>query len=225
VGNLAFPPADADNWIVYFMAIAAGLGAAFCMLIPRSAWPKIIAVLVTSAALVWLLIKPFVGFSITVRVATSCIAALALGMTLWWVFVNQLARVGPRVLAPIALAIVSGGGAAVLGDSGLAIHGGFTLGAMTVILITLATVAAFTQNFSMAGGGILAAMIVLVGTIIYAYFNISPEPTRGCPGCDGEGRGCGARSRCWQSCWELDRRSLLLKGVRPLRHRPSYRTL
>ena len=175
VGDFQFPPSSADNWIVYLMPVAMVLGVLFCRL-PRAPWVRLGAVAAACVALVWLLLKPLIGSEFSTADAACHIAAGAVAMTLWWLLLNQLARSGPRMLAPVILFFMAAGAAAILADSGLAVRGGFPLGALALALVTAAIIAAITPRFSLAGGGTLATTLVLFGTMIYAYFYIA-EPT------------------------------------------------
>lgn len=176
VGGYRFPPTAADNWIVYFSLAAIVLGMLDTWLRP-SLWIRLGATLILSAALIWLLVAPVIGNDLSRNAAIVSVAALSVAMTLWWFLLDQLASLGPRLLAPIALFLGTAGSAAILADSGLAQRGGFTLGAMAVILGAVIVMAAMTRAFSLAGGGTLAVAIVLFGTIVYARFYMYPEPT------------------------------------------------
>src|SRR5579864_5336408 len=57
VGDFHFPPTSADNWIVYLLLPVALVGALGCWLRPGPiVW--LIAELLLSAALIWLLLRP-----------------------------------------------------------------------------------------------------------------------------------------------------------------------
>lgn len=177
VGDFHFPPVDVDNWIVYFLLPAALIGVLGCWFRPGpTAW--IITILLLCAALVWLLLRPLIGSEISAAGAIVRIAALSIAMTVWWVILNEHARRGPRLLAPVIALLVSAGSAAILGDSGLAQRGGMTCAAMTVLLVGVLVIATITRHFTLAGGATLAITIVLFGTMTYGYFYIYPEPTR-----------------------------------------------
>lgn len=175
VGDLHFPPASADNWIVYLMPVVMLLGVAFCRL-PRAALPRVAAVLVLSALLSWLVIKPLISGDFTRTLAALQIAASAVAMTAWWLVVNELARRGPRMLAPAVVVLVSAGASVILGEGGLAIRGGLPLAALAGIALAATVVAAIIPRFRLSGGGTLAITIILFGTFLYAYFYVA-EPT------------------------------------------------
>ena len=175
VGDLHFPPASVDNWIVYVMPVVMVLGVAFCRL-PRAALPRVAAVVVVSAIVSWFIIKPLIGSELTRNVAAAQIAASAVAMTAWWLVVNELARRGPRMLAPAVVVLVSAGASVVLGEAGLAIRGGLPLAALAGIALAATVVAAIIPRFRLNGGGTLAVTVILFGTFLYAYFYMA-EPT------------------------------------------------
>lgn len=175
VGDFQWPPTSADNWIVYLMPAAMVGGVLFCAF-PLPPWARVVAVAALAVVLIWLLLRPLVGSEFSGAAAAGWIAAGALAMNLWWVAINQLARYGPRLLAPIVLILTAGGGAAILADNGLLQRGGLVLGAMTAILAASAVVAAMSPRFRLAGGGTLAATLVLFGTLLYGYYYIYPDP-------------------------------------------------
>lgn len=177
VGEFHFPPVEVDNWIVYFLLPAALVGALGCWLRPGPVvW--LIAVMVLCGALIWLLLRPLIGGVISPGGAVLRIPFLAILMTLWWVMLNQLARRGPRLVAPAVAFLVAVGSAVVLGSNGMALRGGFPCAAMSAVLAGVLLIALISRRFTLAGGGTLAVTIVLFGTIIYGYFYIYPEPSR-----------------------------------------------
>ena len=176
VGDFQFPPTSADNWIVYLMPAAMIGGLLFCLL-PLPPWSRVVAVAGLAVALVWLLLKPLIGSDISGPAAAGRIAAGAVAMTVWWVLINQLARHGPRMLAPLVLLLAAAGGAVILGDNGLAQRGGEVFVALAAILAACAVVSAITPRFRLAGGGTLAAALALFGTMLYGYYYIYPDPT------------------------------------------------
>ena len=177
VGELGFPAASPDNWIIYVAAAGAIVGVAFCLL-PVPKWAHVATVLVLAALLCFMLLKPLLDAATVARAtAAAWIAGGAVAMTLWWLGMNQIARAGPRMLAPAVAMLVALGGAAILGEGGLAQRGGFTLGAMAVVLGASLAVATFTPRFSLAGGGMLVTTLVILGTLFYAWFYIYPDPS------------------------------------------------
>ena len=64
-----------------------------------------------SAALIWLLLRPLIGAEVSRAGALLRTVILALVMTGWWVALNQLARNGPRLLAPLIAFLVAVGAA------------------------------------------------------------------------------------------------------------------
>lgn len=176
VGDFQFPPTSADNWIVYLMPAAMIGGVLFCLL-PLPPWSRVVAVAGLAVALLWLLLKPLIGSEFSCTAAAGRIAAGAVAMTVWWVLINQLARHGPRMLAPLILMLAAAGGAVILGDNGLAQRGGMVLAALAAILAACAVVCALAPRFRLAGGGTLAATLALFGTLLYGYYYIYPDPT------------------------------------------------
>jgi hypothetical protein len=175
VGDLSFPPGSADNWILYFMPVAMGVGLLFCA-VGRAPLLRVLVVMAVCAVLNWLLLRPLIGESMAVRVVALWIAAGTIAMTLWWVLLTWISRSGPRLLGPVIAMIVAAGGAVILGNGGLAQRGGFTLGALAVVMGATVVVAAISPQFSLAGGGALAVMLVVWGTMVYGYHYIYPEP-------------------------------------------------
>jgi hypothetical protein len=175
VGDLAFPPADPDTWILCLMPIAMAAGILFCM-IGRAPILRLACVTVICAVLSFLLIRPLIGQPLSRQGATLWTAGGAILMTLWWLIFNSLAMRAPRLLAPLVGLIVAAGAAAILGDGGMALRGGFPLMVLTLGLAATSVVAAVAQRFKLAGGGTLAVTLVFVGTILYAYHYVYPEP-------------------------------------------------
>ena len=175
VGDLHFPPASVDNWIVCMMPVVMVLGILFCRL-PPAPLLRLAAVLVVSVVLSWLLIKPLIGGEMTSGAAALQIAAGAFAMTSWWLVLNELARHGPRMTAPGIVVIVATGASVVLSENGLAIRGGLPLAALAAMALAAAIIAAITPRFKLAGGGTLAVTVIVFGTFLYAYFYVA-EPT------------------------------------------------
>jgi drug/metabolite transporter (DMT)-like permease len=175
VGDLRFPPASPDNWIIYLLPVVMLLGVLFCML-PPAPLLRLAGVLAVSVALAWLLLKPLIGVDTPPLGAGLQIAAASIAMTAWWLLLNELARRGPRLTAPAIVVLVAAGGSLVLGENGLAIRGGLPLAALAAIALAATVVAALTHGFKLAGGGTLAVSLILFGTFLYAYFYL-PEPT------------------------------------------------
>lgn len=175
VNGLAFPPASADAWIVYLLVPCALIGALGCWMRPGPlAW--LTTVWLLFAVLVWLLLRPLIGTDVSRFGAAGRVVIFALAMTVWWAMLNHLARHGPRLLAPAIILLVSTGAAVILGDNGLAQRGGFTCAALAGIMGAVLVAGAITRRFTFAGGGTLAASLVLLGTLAYGWFYIYPEP-------------------------------------------------
>jgi len=175
VGDLAVPPANPDTWILYLMPVVMAVGIVFC-LIGRAPILRLGCVIVICAVLSFLLVRPLIGQPMSRQAAILWTAGGAILMSLWWLIFNTLATRGPRMLAPMAGLVVAAGAAAVLGDGGLALRGGFPLTVLALVLAATCAVAFFTPRFKLAGGGTLAVTFVIVGTILYAYHYIYPEP-------------------------------------------------
>jgi hypothetical protein len=175
VGDLRFPPSSPDNWILYLMPVVMGVGVLFCSM-PPAPKTRVLCVLVVCALLNWLLIKPLVGEGMSRLVGGMWVVGGALGMTVWWLGLNKIARRGPRVLGPAVAMMVAAGAAAILGDGGLALRGGFPLGVLAVELAATCVIAAWAKQFSLAGGGTTAVTLVVLGTVLYGYHYIYPEP-------------------------------------------------
>ena len=175
VNGLHFPPSSSDAWIVYLLVPCALIGVLGCwMRIGPVAW--LIAVLLLFAVLVWLLLRPLIGTEVSRFGAAWRIVVFSIAMTVWWVMLNHLARYGPRLLAPAVSLLVALGAAVILGDNGLARRGGFTCAALAVLMMAVLLAGAITRRFTFAGGGTLAASLVLLGTLAYGWFYIYPDP-------------------------------------------------
>jgi hypothetical protein len=170
-GRPAFPPRDAQTWLVYLAAISVLIAIAATVAGPkRWRWAIMLVSILLIGATVWLLARsqiPLFGW----RRFLMRAAVIAVGMVVWWLLMDRLAA-RPKAAAaalPLILTITASVAALTLVNAHsvflgqLAGASAAALGAMTVAGLRF-------RKFSLARGGVLTLTIVLLGVILAGHF-------------------------------------------------------
>ena len=170
-GRPAFPPRDAQTWLIYlggisvFIAIAATVAGS-----KRWRWPIIGLSVALIVATVWLLARsqiPMFGW----RRFLMRAAIVAVGMVAWWLLLDRLAgrsKSGAAAL-PLILTITAAVAAlAIVNAHSLFL--GQLAGASAAVLGTITVAALWFKKLSLARGGVLTLAVVLLGVILASHF-------------------------------------------------------
>ncbi len=118
-GWAPFPPTDTTNWLPYFAAAGAVLGA-FCAMLEIRAWMRALIFGLVSAGALRLLLKPKFSYGWSLPEGCLWVIALAVAMVLLAAVIDLLVRRSATVIeTPAFLLIVCGGtfGALLLSSS------------------------------------------------------------------------------------------------------------
>ena len=163
-GMPSFPPASAQQWLVFLGVPVVGIAVVQPLVKSR-------AIAVTASVIVlgitpWLLLRK-VTF-LEPRILWTWIAATALAMIAWWIAMESLARRARGASLPMLLGMA-------VGVSGLAIinsHSatmGQVAGSVAIPLFVVSLVAWWSRGASLARGGMLAVTVLLLGLLLFAH--------------------------------------------------------
>src|SRR5688572_26257053 len=163
-GLPSFPPASAQQWLVFLGVPVVGIAVV-------QPFVKSRAMAVTASVIVlgitpWLLLRK-VTF-LEPRILWTWTAASTLAMTAWWLAMESLARRGRGASLPLLLGMV-------VGVSGLAIinaHSatmGQAAGSVAIPLLVVSLAALWSRGASLARGGMLAVTVQLLGLLLFAH--------------------------------------------------------
>ena len=160
----SFPPLEMHNWLPFI-----AMGTAIIGIIATAMRRDWIVHSVLSLALIlitsWLLIKTS---STPPAERWAWTAALAAGLTIWWVAMELLARRNPGPGLPILLAFFAAGSALVLADSGT-ISFAQLAGAVALAVGLIGLTALWFKNLSLSRGAMLALAVLLMGLIFCGH--------------------------------------------------------
>jgi hypothetical protein len=172
-GPPAFPPRDAQTWLVYLAAISVLIAILATILAPRKTWPwfllaplSIILILVT----VWLLARsqiPLFGWKRFLLRA----AVIAAGMIVWWLLMEGLAARPKGMAAALPLVLtVTASVASVAIVNAHSVFLGQLAGSIAAALGAITLLGLWFKKLSLSRGGLLTLTIVLLGVILAGHF-------------------------------------------------------
>ena len=167
-GRPPFPPRDAQTWLVYLGGVAVLIAIATSIAKKRSRWILIVPSVVLIAATAWFVGRsqiPIIGwrqFLIRLAVIAACMVA-------WWVLVDLLAARVKGAAVPLVLMLTASVAALAIVDAG-SVFVGQLAGASAATLGALMVVGLWFRKLSLAGGGVLALTVVLLGVVLAGYF-------------------------------------------------------
>ncbi len=165
-GNAHLRPHVAQEWLAW-AGVASVAVSIFGTIKPRArfiAWVLSIAVL---AATVWLVAgrrQHAMGHD-----AFYTLLAIAGGAgVVWWIAIEALAVRVRGGTMPLLLSGVAGASALVLANSGT-MQLGQIEGGVAIVLLVLALLGMWLKQVSLAGGGVLAAAVIVLGLLLCGY--------------------------------------------------------
>ena len=166
-GWVAFPPADTTNWLPGF-ALLTALLSAFCGVVTRKAWVRVLILSLVSAGALRLLLKPKFEYGWSLTEGYVWVALLAAAMVLVTIILDALVqRPAMAVEMPALLLIICAGtfGALVLSGSML-------LGQFTVVLgaAILGTLVFSARKLNVSRGIVPVFSLLLVALLLSGYF-------------------------------------------------------
>ena len=166
-GWVAFPPADTTNWLPGFALVTAVLSA-FCGVVTRKAWVRVLILSLVSAGALRLLLKPKFEYGWSLTEGYVWVALLAAAMVLVTIILDALVqRPAMAVEMPALLLIICGGtfGALILSGSML-------LGQFTVVLgaAVLGSSVFSARKVNVSRGIVPVFSLLLVALLLSGYF-------------------------------------------------------
>jgi len=159
-GRPKFPPIEAEAWLVYIAFIPAVLGT-LARLLPRARLACWLVSMVTLAATAWLICRPASATSSTM------IAAVAVGMIIWWGAMETLARRASAASTLLPLLFMTAAAAMVLLNSATQRYAqlaGSIASSLTVVLALT-----WMLRPQLVNGGVLAVAIIVPGLLICGH--------------------------------------------------------
>lgn len=171
-GWAAFPPADTTNWLPYFAAAGAVLGA-FCAVLQIRGWMRALIFGLVSAGALRLLLKPKFSYGWSLPEGCLWVIALAVAMVLLAAVIDLLVRRSATAIeTPAVLLIICGGtfGALMLSSSIL-------LGQLAAILgAALFGSLVFTMRKVDLGRGIVPLFSLLLSALVISGYFFAELP-------------------------------------------------
>ena len=172
-GRPAFPPRDAQTWLVYLGAISVLIAILATVLAPKKRWSWFVLAplsIILILATVWLLARsqiPLFGWKRFLLRA----AVIAAGMIVWWVLMEALAARPKGVAAalPLILTITASVAALTIVNAHSMLLGQLA-GSIAAALGAITLLGVWFKKLSLARGGVLTLTIVLLGVILAAHF-------------------------------------------------------
>ena len=163
VGRPAFPPREAQGWLMYLAMTAAAVSLIATAVRARAVviWPLSIMLLFATARLLPKAESLESAFWPTVAIAAGA-------MLVWWITMERLASRTLGATLPFLLSGVAGVLALVLVDAGTQLVGQIC-GAVAVMLLAIAAVALWYRNLTLAHGGILITAVLLLGLLLCGH--------------------------------------------------------
>ena len=166
-GWIPFPPADTTNWLPGFALVTAVLSA-FCGMVTRKAWVRVLILSLVSAGALRLLLKPKFEYGWSLTEGYVWVAFLAAAMVLVTIILDVLVRrPAMAVEMPALLLIICAGTFGALTLSGSMLLGQFTVVLGAAVLGSLV----FTARKVNLGRGIVPVFsLLLVMLLLSGYF-------------------------------------------------------
>ena len=172
-GRPAFPPRDAQTWLVYLGAIAVLIAILASVLPHKRNWPWFVLaplsiglILVT----VWLLARsqiPLFGWKRFLLRA----AVIAAGMIVWFALMELLAARGKGAAAAMPLVLtIAAAVAAVTIVNAHSMFLGQLAGSIAAALGAITLLGLWLKKLSLSRGGVLTLTVLLLGVILAGHF-------------------------------------------------------
>lgn len=163
----AFPPPAAQGWLPYFAIGVAVIGIVVTMTRENRLVVLALSIVAIEVAS-WLMMRTRLGArGETAWTVFRWTIVVAAALSVWWLAMELLARRSPGAGLPILLAFFAGVAALVLVDSGIQSFGQMA-GAVAIVVGVMGLAGLWFRNLSLAGGGMLALAILLMGLIVAA---------------------------------------------------------
>jgi len=172
-GRPAFPPRDAQTWLIYVAGISVLIAILGTVLPPRKTWSwfilaplSVMLILVT----VWLLARsqiPLFGWKRFLLRA----AVIAAGMIVWWVLMERLSArpKGAAAALPLVLTIAASVAALAIVNAHSMLLGQLA-GSIAAALGAITLLGLWFRKLSLSRGGLLTLTVVLLGVILAGHF-------------------------------------------------------
>lgn len=166
-GWTPFPPADTTNWLPYFAAAAAVLGA-FCAVLPAKGWARVLIFALVSAGALRLLLKPKFQYGWSFSEGWLWIACLVCGTVLLAVALDALTRRSATAVEMPAILVITCAGA----FGALMLSGSMLLGQFAAVLAAaiLGTLVFTIRGVSLGRGIVPVFSLLLVALLLSGYF-------------------------------------------------------
>ena len=163
----AFAPAAGQGWLPYFAIAVAVTGIVISLTRENRLVVLVLSLLAIELAAFFLTRSRLAPRGQTLGTILRWSIVVAAAMSVWWIALELLARRSPGAGLPILLAMFAGGEALVLADSGIQTFGQVA-GAVAIVVGVMGLSGLWYRRFTIAGGGVLALAMLLMGLIVAA---------------------------------------------------------